>query len=162
MPTLISVSRISGSSGSVHWIPLTLDEARGFLISLEIAYKSTAESGSDCSSYSFTDSEKAVLKEDLFNQSTAKITKLERDHEYCIAIQASTNAGESGFSNSIKLPCKACIIIKNCKPLSLKIIVNVVSGGLLFQIKFDLFDPPESKCYNFIVSQCYYSNSEYV
>ena len=112
VPTLVSVNRVSGSLGSVDWIPLTPAEARGLLTSLEIAYKSAGELGLNCSSYSFIDSEKVIQRENLFEHSTAIITGLQRNYEYCVAIQASTSAGESGFSNPIKLPCKG---IHSCK-----------------------------------------------
>ena len=102
----MSVNRVSGSLGSVHWIPLTPDEARGLLTSLEIAYKPAGEMGLNCSSYGFIDSKKVIQRENLFEHSTAIITSLNRNYEYCVAIQASTSAGASGFSNPIKLPCK--------------------------------------------------------
>ena len=106
-PTLRSVSRLSGSLAVINWIPLTHTEARGLLTRLEIAYEPVMDSTSlDCSSYSFMDSETVHMMENLFEQRTANITGLEPNREYCIAIQVSTNGGESGFSNAIKLPCK--------------------------------------------------------
>ena len=110
IPTLTSVSRLSRSSAVINWIPLTHAEAKGLLTSLEIAYEPVVDS--DCSSYNFMDSETIFMTENLFEQSTANITGLEPNREYCIAIQVSTSGGESGFSNIIKLPCKqSCHII---------------------------------------------------
>ena len=105
VPVLTSVNRLSGSSARINWIPLTHDEARGLLTSLEIAYGPVVEN-SDCMSHSPNDSEVALVREDLFEQRTANITGLEPNTEYCIAIRVRTSAGESGFSNSIKLLCK--------------------------------------------------------
>ena len=106
VPTLISVDRLSGSSATVDWIPLTQDEARGLLTSLEIAYEPVFDSTVDCSNLEFLDSETIFVRENLFEQSSANITGLEPNREYCVAIQVSTSGGDSGFSNSIKLSCK--------------------------------------------------------
>ena len=107
VPTLLSVHRLSGSSATVNWIPLTQDEARGLLISLEIAYEPvTLDSTLACSNMEFIDSEMIFVRENLFEQSSATITSLEPNHEYCFAIRVNTSGGGSGFSNSIKLLCK--------------------------------------------------------
>ena len=107
VPVLTSVNRFSGSSAMISWIPLTQAEARGFLnIALEIVYEPIIDSALNCSTYDFLDSESILMTENLFEKSTANITGLEPNREYCIAIQISTNGGESGFSNAVKLPCK--------------------------------------------------------
>lgn len=106
----MSVSRLSGSLAVINWIPLTQTEARGLLTMLEIAYGPVMDSTSECSSYDFMDGETIHVMENLFEQSTANITGLEPNHEYCIAIQVSTSGGESGFSNAIKLPCKLIML----------------------------------------------------
>lgn len=111
VPLLTSVNRLSGSSARINWIPLTHDEARGILTSLEIAYEPVRDS--DCLSHNANDSDIAFVRENLFEQRTANITGLEPSTEYCIAIQVSTSAGESGFSNSIKLSCKICYVYMN-------------------------------------------------
>ena len=67
--------------------------------------------GSDCLSQNANDSEVALVRENLFEQDTANITGLEPSTEYCIAIQVRTTAGESGFSNFIKLPRKTCTFL---------------------------------------------------
>ena len=103
---LTSVSRLSGSLAVINWIPLTQTEARGLLTMLEIAYEPVMDSTLECSSYDFMDSQAVHMMENLFEQSTANITGLEPNLEYCIAIQVSTSGGESGFSNAIKLPCE--------------------------------------------------------
>ena len=104
VPVLTSVNRLSGSSARINWIPLTHDEARGLLTSLEIAYEPVGDS--DCWAHNTNDSDVMLVRENLFEQRTANITGLEPSTEYCIAIQVRTSAGESGFSNSIKLSCK--------------------------------------------------------
>ena len=106
VPTLLSVHRLSGSSATVNWIPLTHDEARGLLTSLEIAYEPVLDSTLDCSNLEFMDSETIYVRENLFEQSSANITGLEPNRKYCVAIRVSTSGGDSGFSNSIKLSCK--------------------------------------------------------
>ena len=109
VPTLTSVSRLSGSSARINWIPLTQDEARGLLISLEIAYEPVGDS--DCAYHNTSNSEIAFVRENLFEQRTANITGLEPNSKYCVAIQVKTSTGESGFSNSIQLPCKICMFM---------------------------------------------------
>ncbi|MCG8623473.1 MAG: fibronectin type III domain-containing protein, partial [Proteobacteria bacterium] len=78
----------------------------GLLTSLEIAYQPVLNTTLNCSNLEFVDSEKVSVRENLFEQSSANITGLEPNHEYCIAIRVRTNGGESGFSSSIKLLCK--------------------------------------------------------
>ena len=106
VPRLLSVRRISGSLATVDWIPLIQDEEGGLLTFLEIAYQPVLNTTLNCSNLEFVDSEKVSVRENLFEQSSANITGLEPNREYCIAIQARTSGGESGFSNSIKLLCK--------------------------------------------------------
>ena len=114
VPTLLSVRRISGSSATVDWIPLTQDEARGLLTSLEIAYQPVLNTTLNCSNLEFVDSGILFVRENLLEQNSANITGLEPSREYCIAIQVRTSGGESGFSSSIKLSCKKfCKIITN-------------------------------------------------
>ena len=114
VPGLTSVNRLSGSSAMISWIPLTQAEARRFLVTaLELAYEPAIDSAMNCSSYNFTDSETVLIRENLLQQSTANITGLEPNQEYCIAIQFRTSEGESGFSNAIKIPCKMLIPFYN-------------------------------------------------
>ena len=105
-PALTSVSRLSGSSAMISWIPLTRAEARFLITALEIAYELVVDSALNCSSYDFIDSVTILIRENIYEQSAANITGLEPNREYCIAIQVNTSGGESGFSNPIKLPCK--------------------------------------------------------
>ena len=91
----------------INWIPLTQPKARRFFITtLELVYEPVIDSALNCSDYDFMHSATTVIRENLFEQSTANITGLEPNREYCIAIQVNTNGGESGFSNAIKLPRK--------------------------------------------------------
>jgi hypothetical protein len=106
VPTLLSVDRISGSSATVDWIPLTQDEAGGLLTSLEIAYQPVLDATLNCSNTDFMDSETVFVRENLFEQSSANIIGLEPNHEYCITIRVNTSGGDSRFSNSTKLSCK--------------------------------------------------------
>ena len=107
VPTLLSVRRISGSSATVDWIPLTQDEAaRGLLTSLEIAYQPILNTTLNCSNLEFVDSKTVSVRENLFEQSSVNITGLEPNHQYCIAIRVRTSRGDSKFSSSIKLSCK--------------------------------------------------------
>ena len=107
IPTLTSVERLSGKTARIVWIPLSPDEARGLLTLLEIDYYAKPRGTSSCTSFGPMDDSQIVhIEENLFEQTTANITGLVPNHEYCVAIQVSTSAGDSGFSNILKLPCK--------------------------------------------------------
>ena len=149
VPTLTSVSRLSGPSAMIRWIPLTQADARRFLIfALEIAYEPVIDSALNCSSYDFMDSMTILIRENIFEQSTANITGLEPNWEYCIAIRVSTSGGESGFSNAVKLPCK--LIMPFLFLHYDNILWQTVPRGVPFQFKFIL--PDDLKCSNYVVS----------
>ena len=109
VPTVSSVERLSGPSARVNWIPLTPDEAKGILTLLEIAYEPVR--GKDCADFYPMDSGVVYVRENLLEQNTAIITGLAPNREYCVAIRVSTSGGESGFSNSVLLPCMSYIYI---------------------------------------------------
>ena len=121
---------------------------------LEISYEPVMDSTSECSSYDFMGSETIYVMENLFEQSTANITGLEPNREYCIAIRVSTSGGESGFSNDIKLPRK--LINHAILQLQLYYSMNAytVPRGAPFQIKLEL--PDDLKCFNLMVSKQHY------
>ena len=99
MPTITEVVRLDETSAKVIWVPLTADEARGVLTELDIAYQ-PAINGS-CAR--FGDSmELMTIEQQLETQSEAVLDDLEPEEEYCVAMQVSTIAGESGFSNVVK------------------------------------------------------------
>ena len=107
IPILRSAKRLNETRAVIKWTPLTRDEARGLLTSLEIAYEPVTESGCPADfMFNSNDSEIIFVRENLFEQSTANITGLVGNLEYCMAIQVGTSEGDSGFSNSIKLMCK--------------------------------------------------------
>ena len=109
IPSLSSVERLSALSARVNWIPLTPDEARGVLTLLEIAYEPVRVKG--CTDFYSIDAELIQMREDLFNQSTAIITGLQPNQEYCVAIKVATSGGESGFSSSLLIPGTSCTFI---------------------------------------------------
>ena len=106
VPTLTGVERLSGQIARIVWVPLSPDEARGLLTLLEVDYYEKSHSESSCTSFDPLDSRVVHIKENLFEQTTANITGLVPKNEYCVAIQVSTSAGDSGFSNILKLPRK--------------------------------------------------------
>ena len=106
-PILSSAKRINETRGVINWIPLTRDEARGLLTSLEIAYAPATELGCPPNfATNSNDSETMLVTGNLFEKDTATITGLQGNLEYCVAIQVSTSEGDSGFSNTIKLTRK--------------------------------------------------------
>ena len=151
VPMLTSAIRLNGSSAMIKWIPLTPDKARGLLTSLRIAYEPTR--GSRCFNLSFTESNVVSVRDNLFEQATANITGLEPNHEYCVAIQASTSGGDSGFSNRVNLPCTRNYSYPLYKHShNNELLVHVVPRRVPFQLKFGI--PDDVKCSNFVVSRC--------
>lgn len=47
-----------------------------------------------------------TMEENIDTQSEAMIGGLMPDSEYCVAIQVSTIAGESGYSNALQIHCE--------------------------------------------------------
>ena len=103
IPSITSVERLSAITAKVTWVPLTLDDARGILTQLDIAYEPVR--AKDCTTFYPDDSEVLYRTEYLFEQSSAIIDGLRPEYEYCVSIKVSTIGGESGFSNSILIPC---------------------------------------------------------
>ena len=87
------------------WIPLTPDEARGVLTELDIAYKPVVDGS--CTAFVGEDMQLMTIEEQIDTQFEATLDDLTAGVEYCVAIQVSTAAGESGFSNTIKAERKA-------------------------------------------------------
>ena len=82
------------------------------LTRLEIAYQPTPADGM-CSEIGDEDMQVMTMEENIDTQSEAEITGLDPTKEYCMAIQVSTSAGESGYSHTLKAHCKLlykCII----------------------------------------------------
>lgn len=104
IPTISNVVRTSEGVVKVFWIPLTPDEARGVLTLLQIAYE-PATNGL-CYDINEEDMRVMTLLENVDTQSEAEIDGLEGSREYCVAIQVSTSAGESGFTDTLKAHCK--------------------------------------------------------
>ena len=103
IPTISNVIRISDKAAKVFWIPLTPEQARGVLTRLQIAYQPAVNGR--CVSFS-EGMEYVTIKEQIDTLSEAVVDGLEADQEYCMAIQVSTSAGDSGYSNILKAHCK--------------------------------------------------------
>lgn len=109
VPAINTVARLSGPNGIISWNSITPANARGFLTSIELAYEPSERTGSnECPSL---DSSKHVVsfRDDMFNLyeiSSYSIPDLIPDEEYCVAIQASTSAGSSGYSGPTRMSCE--------------------------------------------------------
>ena len=104
VPSISTVVRISDTLAKVFWVPLTPDEARGVLTELQIAYQPSLNG--TCAYLDYSNMQVMTIQENIDTQSVAVIDGLEEDKEYCVGIQVSTVAGESGFSNTLKAHCK--------------------------------------------------------
>ena len=102
--------RTNDTSARVFWIPLSLEDARGVLTSLQIAYE-LARNGT-CTDIDEEDMQLMTITESVHTQSEAVIDGLLATEEYCVAIQVSTRAGESGYSDLLTLHCEylKCIV----------------------------------------------------
>lgn len=111
---MLSVLRISGQRATIKWEPITPDKAKGALVLFQIATQPSREE--KClpfhSNINHTTLHNYSLSEDnimLINhtkkQSAVNITGLVPTEEYCVAMQVINGAGESGFSESLKLSC---------------------------------------------------------
>lgn len=131
----------------VFWVPLTPDEARGVLTKLQIAYQPT--NGGTCSSVDVDSMQVMTIMEEVDTQSVALIDGLEGSKEYCVGIQVSTTAGESGYSNTLKAHCKPRYIAEHKNDNFLVLVPSDVFVQLRLKV------PEDEYCAAYIVSEGY-------
>ena len=112
IPTISDAIRVTKDTMKVIWIPLTPDEARGVLTSLQIAYQPSLNGS--CDLLDEDDMQLMTIMEDIDTQSSAVIDGLLASEEYCVGIQVITIAGESGYSDIIKAQCMSVKNFKLC------------------------------------------------
>lgn len=162
IPTISNVIRISDTSIKVFWVPLTPDEARGVLTELQIAYQPNLNN--TCISIDEENMQLMTIEENIDTQSVAVINGLVKNEEYCVGIQVSTTAGESGYSNTLKAHCKPYHVIwtptiepnpfsppQISPPLFTINILAVVPSDVYVQIRLKL--PEDEDCSLYIVSE---------
>ncbi len=78
-----------------------------------------------------------TIEENIDTQSEALIGDLDASLEYCVAIQVSTIAGESGFSNILKIQCEFVLFFFDS--------YYAIAVLLIFNIMFQLHQMYSSK-----------------
>ena len=116
------MDRLTGQTAIVSWVPLTPDETRGLLTTLQIAYVPLRDGG-QCQPIIEDGSNVLHMTEDLMVQSMASITGLLPNLPYCVAMQVGTSAGESGFSETLTLP-RECSYMTNAFIIDHQILRN--------------------------------------
>lgn len=107
LPILTNVIRTHAELAKILWIPLTPDEARGVLTNLRIVYTPATNGTCSYSSIHGDGMKQMNMAEEIDMQSEAIIDGLKSTEQYCVAIQVSTTAGESGFSQ-VQLLSRKC------------------------------------------------------
>ena len=115
-PTINGVVRLAGDNGTISWDPITPENARGFLTSVTLAYEEVPRTGNDqCPPL---DSAKTkTFTENLYEISSYSIANLTANQEYCVALQASTIAGSSGYTEPLRLSCELKSVSTHCLTL---------------------------------------------
>lgn len=94
-------------NGTISWNAITPTEARGFLTNITLIYENAPRTGNDeCPINTQFAKHKVNFTENLYDVITYSIPNLEPDEEYCVAIQASTSAGSSGYTQPIRMSCE--------------------------------------------------------
>ena len=96
--------RTTATTASVTWSQLLLVESRGFLTAYKVTYKSTQRS---CLQ---VDPETSTTLSVDQNETQLVISDLDPRLEYCVGIAASTVAGTSDYSATMKVPCKSATL----------------------------------------------------
>ena len=101
------MARRSGSDGVIAWQPISPDDANGHLTMISIAYQIVERGSITCPSIDLSSpSTGTITLTEQLDRSEFDLTSLQADSEYCIAIQASTIIGDSGYSEEQRLICK--------------------------------------------------------
>lgn len=153
IPTINTAARLSGANGTISWDPITPENARGFLTSIQLAYEASERTGMDeCPSLDVS-KHVVTFTDNLYQISTYSIPDLTPDEEYCVAIRASTSVGPSDYSQPIRMSCELPSTQKNSHSHILCFLsFFAVAMSTRFQVRFTL--PEEAECKDFIVSSC--------
>ena len=104
------MERLSGQTARVVWTPLTPVQVKGTLILLEIDYYVKQNGDSSCTLFESEQMDSSLkivhIEGKIFELTAANITGLIPNLVYCVALQVSTGAGDSGYSNFLELPRK--------------------------------------------------------
>lgn len=147
VPAIVSANRISATDIKVIWTQLTLEESRGFLTSYSVAY-----SPSESTTCPKVDPETNTILNTSSENSQLVIGDSDPRLEYCVGIAASTMAGTSNYSDTVKVQCKCTTDSINCWPFYLSaLLLFLVYSNSLFQLRFS----GVHNCIDWVVSPYY-------
>ena len=102
---VVRVRRTTATTATLTWSRLSLVESRGFLTAYKVTYKST-----QIRSCPQVDPETSTTLSVDQNETQLVISDLDPRLEYCVGIAASTVAGTSDYSATMKVPCKSATL----------------------------------------------------
>ena len=102
---VVRVRRTTATTATLTWSRLSLLESRGFLTTYKVTYKSTQRR-----SCPQVDPETSTTLSVDQNETQLVISDLDPRLEYCVGIAASTVAGTSDYSATMKVPCKSATL----------------------------------------------------
>ena len=103
---VVGVRRTAATAATLTWSQLSLVESRGFLTAYKVTYKSTQRR-----SCPQVDPETSTTLSVDQDETQLVISDLDPRLEYCVGIAASTVAGTSDYSSTLKVPCKCVSIV---------------------------------------------------
>ena len=104
-PMVVRVRRTAATTATLNWSRLSLVESRGFLTTYKVTYKNTRRR-----SCPQVDPETSTTLSVDQDETQLIISDLDPRLEYCVGIAASTVAGTSDYSSTLKVPCKCATL----------------------------------------------------
>ena len=104
-PMVVGVRRTTATTATLTWSQLSLVQSRGFLTAYKVTYKNTQRR-----SCPQVDPETSTTLSVGQDETQLVISDLDPSLEYCVGIAATTVAGMSDYSATVKVPCKSATL----------------------------------------------------
>ena len=137
-PMVVGVRRTTATTATLNWSRLSLVQSRGFLTAYKVTYKNTQRR-----SCPQVDPETSTTLSVDQDETQLIISDLDPRLEYCVGIAASTVAGTSDYSDTLKVSCKSATLWFNIS----------LPQNITFSSAFQCFPTVCSK-YTSLVSTC--------
>ena len=105
-PMVAGVRRTTATTATLTWSQLSLVQSRGFLTAYKVTYKNT-QRRRNCPQ---VDPEVSTTLSVGQDETQLVISDLDPKLEYCVGIAATTVAGTSEYSATVKVPCKSATL----------------------------------------------------
>ena len=99
-PSIINVTRTSGTTASLLWGPLSLEDSRGFVVNYTV--KHSRKSDIVCSPPNTWTNATDVITHDVMYV----VNGLFPDTSYCVVVSANTNAGGGVYGPPLEIQCE--------------------------------------------------------